>query len=60
MREKLMKQRNRLILLLLGMMAIPLLFTLVERHPALFANTTLMGAILALLITGHDLGVVVG
>jgi O-antigen ligase len=56
MREKLMKQRNRLILLLLGMMAIPLLFTLVERHPALFANTTLMGAILALQIALVGLG----
>lgn len=50
MREGLTARRTQLILLPLGMIGIFLLFDLVQRHPALFANTTLMAAILALQI----------
>jgi O-antigen ligase len=48
MRDQLTKRPTRLILLVAATTAILLLFTLVENHPALFANTTLLGAILAL------------
>jgi hypothetical protein len=50
MREGAMKGRLQLILLPLGMMAFLALFFLVERRPGLFANTTYLGAILALQI----------
>lgn len=45
-----MKDRALLILLPLGMIAFLVLFFLVERRPGLFANTTYLGAILALQI----------
>jgi O-antigen ligase len=45
-----MKDRVVLILLPLGMIAFLVLFFLVERRPGLFANTTYLGAILALQI----------
>src|SRR5271169_2763397 len=45
-----MRDRLQLILLPLGMMALLALFFLVERRPGLFANTTYLGAILALQI----------
>jgi O-antigen ligase len=45
-----MKDRTLLILLPLGMIAFLVLFFLVERRPGLFANTTYLGAILALQI----------
>ncbi len=48
MRDGLMKGRAQLILFPLGMMAVLLLFTVVERRPDLFANSTFLGAILAL------------
>jgi O-antigen ligase len=50
MRDQLTKRPKQLILLLAATAAILLLFTLVEHYPALFANTTLLGAILALQI----------
>jgi hypothetical protein len=50
MREGAMKSRAQLILLPLGMIAVLGLFILVERRPVLFANTTYLGAILALQI----------
>jgi hypothetical protein len=50
MREGAMKGRAQLILLPLGMIAVLGLFVLVERRPVLFANTTYLGAILALQI----------
>jgi O-antigen ligase len=50
MRDQLTKRPTHLILLLAATAAILLLFALVEDHPALFANTTLLGAILALQI----------
>lgn len=43
-----MKDRVQLILFPLGMMALLLLFFIVERRPGLFANVTILGAILAL------------
>jgi O-antigen ligase len=45
-----MKDRFRMILLPLGIIAVVVLFVLVERMPGLFANTTYLGAILALQI----------
>src|SRR5271169_4362151 len=45
-----MRDRLQLILLPLGMMALLALFFLVERRPGLFANTTYLGASLALQI----------
>jgi hypothetical protein len=45
-----MKSRAQLILLPLGMIAVLGLFVLVERRPVFFANTTYLGAILALQI----------
>jgi O-Antigen ligase len=50
MREEAMKSRAQVILLPLGMIAVLGLFVLVERRPVLFANTTYLGAILALQI----------
>ncbi|MGB2602512.1 MAG: hypothetical protein WBC78_02880, partial [Candidatus Sulfotelmatobacter sp.] len=50
MREGLMKGRTQLIFLLAGTTAILLLFALAERRPGLFANTAILGAILALQI----------
>ena len=45
-----MKGRTQLIFLLAGTTAILLLFALAERRPGLFANTAILGAILALQI----------
>ncbi|HZW93798.1 MAG TPA: O-antigen ligase family protein [Candidatus Eremiobacteraceae bacterium] len=45
-----MKGRTQLIFLLAGITAILLLFALAEHRPGLFANTTILGAILALQI----------
>jgi O-antigen ligase len=45
-----MKSRSQLILLPLGIIACLVLFVLVERQPALFANATYLGAIVALQI----------
>ncbi len=45
-----MKSRAQVILLPLGMIAVLGLFVLVERRPVFFANTTYLGAILALQI----------
>lgn len=50
MREGLMKGRTQLIFLLAGITAILLLFALAEHRPGLFANTAILGAILALQI----------
>jgi O-antigen ligase len=50
MRNQLTKRRTQLMLLVAAASAIVLLFNLVEDHPALFANTTLLGSILALQI----------
>jgi hypothetical protein len=50
MREGAMKSKVQLILLPLGMIAVLGLFVVVERRPVLFANTTYLGAILALQI----------
>jgi O-antigen ligase len=47
MRGDAMKDRIRMILLLPAIIAVLLLFLLVERVPGLFANTTYLGAILA-------------
>ncbi len=48
MRDGLMKGRIQLLLFPLGMMAVLVLFILVERRPDLFANSNFLGAILAL------------
>ncbi|MGC2270662.1 MAG: O-antigen ligase family protein [Candidatus Sulfotelmatobacter sp.] len=45
-----MRSRVQLILLPVGMIAVLTLFVLVQRRPGLFANTTYLGAILALQI----------
>jgi O-antigen ligase len=50
MQEGLTKGRAQLILFPLGMMLFLALFILVERRPSLFADTTFLGAILALQI----------
>src|SRR5208283_1132540 len=50
MREGAMKDRLQVILLPLGMIAVLGLFVFVERNPVWFANTTYLGAILALQI----------
>ena len=50
MREGLMKGRTRLVFLLAAITAILLLFALAEHRPSLFANTAILGAILALQI----------
>lgn len=50
MRKSFVKRRTRLILSLLGITAILLLFALAGHMPGLFANTALLGAILALQI----------
>jgi O-antigen ligase len=50
MREGAMNSRLQVILVPLGMIAVLGLFVLVERRPVLFANTTYLGAILALQI----------
>ncbi len=47
MRDGLMKGRAQLILFPLGMVGVLLLFILVERRPGLFADSALLGAILA-------------
>jgi O-antigen ligase len=48
MREGAMNDRVKLLLFPLGLLAFLLLFALVERRPGYFANTTYLGAILAL------------
>jgi hypothetical protein len=50
MREGAMKSKAQVILLPLGMLVVLALFALAERRPGWFANTTYLGAILALQI----------